>query len=221
MCQKSLIFLTNNSCTLSLLPPSSSSLFLSSCVSPHPLPSLHSHAQSSALIGPCSRGCHSPANRLSGACSLSNPKEGVSQRATPWLLLANSGHLLRPPASEGKGQTRAARHSGGGCQGWRGEVGHAGGINKIRNHKRVVHYTTAYLTLTWDLKGVNVSVSQTPKSAFSLCTLIRSDPRRLQQTFCKVIILCGLILSDKECWYLYRLACSFINEINKSINKIS
>lgn len=70
-----------------------------------------------ALIGPCSRGCHSPANRLSGACSLSNPKEGVSQRATPWLLLANSGHLVRPPASEGKGQTRAARHSRGGGTG--------------------------------------------------------------------------------------------------------
>lgn len=158
MCQKSLILLTDNSCTLSLLPPSSSSLFLSSCTSPHPLPSLHSHAQSSALIGPCSRGCHSPANRLSGACSLSNPKEGVSQRATPWLLLANSGHLLRPPASEGKGQTRAARHSRGGvgqagrgreeggCQGWRGEVGHAGGINKIRNDQIFVHYTTMYMT---------------------------------------------------------------------------
>lgn len=95
------------------------------------LPPLNSHSQSSALIGPCSRGCHSPANRLSGACSLSNPKEGVSQRATPWLLLANSGHLLRPPASEGKGQTRAARHSRGG--GWEeGETGGWGGEGRGR-----------------------------------------------------------------------------------------
>lgn len=86
---------------------------------------------SSALSSPRWRGCHSPAYRLSGACSLSNPKEGVSHRATPWLLLANSGHLLRPPASEGQRSNKSSQaqrgwvglglgmggRGGGGC-GW-------------------------------------------------------------------------------------------------------
>lgn len=56
----------------------------------------------------CHERCHSPANWPSGACSLSRPvTQWVSDR--PWLLLSNSGQgtslLLRPPASEVRGQT--------------------------------------------------------------------------------------------------------------------
>lgn len=64
---------------------------------------------SSALSGPRWRGCHSPAYRPSAAWSLSSPTEGVSHRATPWLLLANSGHLLRPPASEGQRSKKSSQ----------------------------------------------------------------------------------------------------------------
>lgn len=167
MFQESLVLLTDDSCTLSSLTPPSPRLprCPSSLLT---LPPPHSHAQFSALIGPCSGGCHSPANRLSGACSLSNPKEGVSQRATPWLLLANSGHLLRPPASEGKGQTRAARHSGvgegvggaGGVRERRGRVPEVegwgrpcwNGINNIINDKIYLHFASMFQTFKWCLK---------------------------------------------------------------------
>lgn len=100
------------------------------------VPGNHSSiSASSALSGPRWRGCHSPAYRLSGACSLSNPKEGVSHRATPWLLLANSGHLLRPPASEGQRSNKSSQAQRGwvglglgmgGRGGGGGAVGHAG-----------------------------------------------------------------------------------------------
>lgn len=121
---------------------------------------------SSALSGPRWRGCHSPAYRLSGACSLSNPKEGVSHRATPWLLLANSGHLLRPPASEGQRSNKSSQAQ----RGWVGlglGMGGRGGGESAMLEKN----SEAFLATRFRLK------SKFPNQCFNL--RLRRKPSNL------------------------------------------